>query len=337
MLNGVLRPLIAAITLVMSCWASAAAPSHGSDEGVLAIVDGVTITTAEFDAALATEIRQKFYHRRPPEGQLAALQDEVAQRMVDRVLLLREAQRRGIRAEEEKVAAEISAYDKKYRGRPQWQENRAQIMESLVRALREKNILAQLESATRTAPPPDEDALRAYYAGHLESFTEPERIRLSMILLKVDPSSPPVAWSQAQERAQELIKQLANGTDFAELARRHSEDSTAPDGGDLGYLHRGMMPAGVEGEIDKMAIGTTSEPLRLLEGFAIFRLAERKPAQLRQFEAVRRNAADLMAREQGEAQWRELLTKLRSGAQIRFGSGREGEPANAVGGGSSAR
>ena len=66
-----------------------------------------------------------------------------------------------------------------------------------------------------------------------------------MILLKVDPSLPPSALEQAREQAQDIVKQLANGADFAELARKHSNDESARDGGDMGYRHRGTLPAGI--------------------------------------------------------------------------------------------
>lgn len=322
--------------LLAPCWAATGPPADGAQNTVFAVVDGVAISTDEFEGALTAAIRQKYYHRRPPENQLAALRDEVADRMVNKVLLLKEARRRDIHPDEEKVRAEIAAYEQRYRNQPQWHENRAQVLPALTQALQEQSVIVQLEAATRAAPPPAEAALRAYYEAHSELFTEPERLRLSMILLKIDPSSPSSEWEQAFERARDMVKQLANGADFADLARLHSGDDSARDGGDMGYRHRGMLPSGIESEIDKMAVGTISEPLRLLEGVAVFRLTERKPAQIRRLEEVRSNVAELWTREQGGMQWRELLARLRAGAEIRLvGDRRSADPATdsgAVGG-----
>lgn len=313
---------LAAAGFLAPCWAAADAPADRAQDAVFAVVDGAMISTDEFEGALTAAIRQKFYHRQPQADQLAALRDEVTDRMVNRVLLLKEAQRRGIRPDEEQVRAKTTAYEQRYRDQPQWQENRAQVLPALTRALQEQSVIAQLEAATRAAAPPAEAGLRAYYESHPELFTEPERLRLSMILLKVDPSSPSLAWEQALEQAQDIARQLANGADFAELARLHSGDSSARDGGDMGYRHRGMLPPGIESEIDNMTVGAISEPFRLLEGMAVFRFTERKPAQLRPLEDVRRNVAVLWAREQGETRWRELLTRLRADAEIRIGGER---------------
>lgn len=304
-----------------ACWAAGGAVAS-TPSAVFAVVDGAVISTQEFDDELAATVRQKFYHRRPPDDQLAALQREVGDNLVNRVLLLKEAQRRGVRPDEEQVRARIAAFEQRNSDRPQWQEIRTRILPELTRALQEKSVVAQLEAATRVAPPPAEDALRAYYASHPELFTRPEQLRLSVILLKVDPSSPVAAWEQALQQAQDIVKQLSNGADFAALARQRSGGDSASSGGDIGFTHRGMLPQGIETVIDKLAPGATSEPLRLLEGVAIFRLAERKPAQLRTLEEARGNVAELWARDQGESQWRGLLARLRAGAKIILGAER---------------
>ncbi|MBI5910831.1 MAG: peptidylprolyl isomerase [Betaproteobacteria bacterium] len=322
MMRG-LAGLVAALWLFApACWAAAGTDTDGSPDAVLVVVDGAAISTQQFEAALQAAVRQKYYHRQPPEDQLAALRSEVTDNLVDRVLLLKEAQRRGIRADEEQVRAKLAAHEQRYRDHPQWQADRARVLPEFTRALEEQSVLAQLEAATRVAPPSTEAGLRAYYESHPELFIQPEQLRLSMILLKIDPSSPSSVREQAQQKAQDIIGQLANGADFAELARRHSGDDSARDGGDMGYRHRGTLPQGVETEIDKLAPGAISEPLRLLEGVAVFRVAERRPAQLRTLQEVRRNVAELWEREQGETQWRELRARLRAGAEIRIGADR---------------
>jgi parvulin-like peptidyl-prolyl isomerase len=287
----------AAGLLAPASWGATGPAAEGGGRGVFAVVDGTVISTRDFEAALAGAIRQKFYHRRPPEAQLVQLRQDVTDGLVNRVLLLREAQQRGIQPDEEKVRKELAAFEQRNRDRPQWQEARAELLPALTQALQEQSIIARLEAATRVASWPTEAALRAYYDLHPEQFTEPERVRLSMTLLKVDPAAPAAALEQALAKAQELVGQLAAGADFAETARLHSDDTSAREGGDLGYRHRGTLPRGVEAAIANLALGAISEPLRLLEGIAVLRLVDRKAAQLRSLEDVRRSVVDLWARE----------------------------------------
>lgn len=318
---------LAAMGLFAPCWAATDVAADRAPSAVFAAVNGEVIGAGEFEAALSASVRQKFYHRQPQADQLAALRVEVTDRLVNRVLLLNEGKRLAIRPDDEKVRAEIAGYEQRYRDRPEWQVARAEVLPALTQALQARSVIAQLEAATRVAPPPTATELRAYYDSHPGKFTEPMQFRLSTILLKVAPSSLSLEWDQALQRAQDIVKQLADGADFAEMARLHSGDDSARDGGDMGYRHQGMLPPAIESEIDKMAVGAISEPFKLLEGLAIFRVTERKPARLRPLDEVRGNVAELWAREQGEKQWLDLLARLRATAEIRMTGDPRPDPA----------
>jgi parvulin-like peptidyl-prolyl isomerase len=170
----------------------------------------------------------------------------------------------------------------------------------------------------RKVPEPMADEVRAFYDSHQALFTEPEKLHLSAILLTVDPSAPKAVWDQARSEASAIHARLLNGADFAETARLHSSGKEAERGGDLGYVHRGMLPEALEQKIDEFTIGVPAEPLTLLEGVAIFRLDERKTAKLRAFEDVSGRARDLARRDREEAAWASLMTSLRSAAEVKI-------------------
>jgi parvulin-like peptidyl-prolyl isomerase len=113
-----------------------------------------------------------------------------------------------------------------------------------------------------------------------------------------------------------LVRQLRQGADFAELARLHSQDASAEAGGDLGYLHRGMLGSTAEQALAPLAPGEVSEPVRLLEGIAIFALRERRTPRLSPLAEVRARAAELCRRERSDQARRALLARLRAGAHI---------------------
>jgi parvulin-like peptidyl-prolyl isomerase len=158
--------------------------------------------------------------------------------------------------------------------------------------------------------------LRAYYAANPEKFTEPERFRVSSILLKVDPSAPAAAWDAAMAEAVGIVSRLRAGGDFRELARLHSGDASAEQGGDMGYLHRGMMGSRAQVAIDAADLGVVTDPVRLLEGVAIFRVDERPVRRLHPLEDVAERAQDLWLREQRESRWSEFLDGLSKQAEI---------------------
>lgn len=292
--------------------------SQQSTASPFAVVGDEVIDRAQYESALRQAMRQTFYHRRPPEAELEAFRRKVGERLVDEALLLAEARRRAIRVDRKHIDDIVAQYDRRYAGSERWKSSRAEVLPLLERALGRQSMLEQLERAVRAVPAPDEDEARAYYAAHHEQFTEPEQLRLSLIVLRVDPSSPNTEWAKAQEEALRLRARLLAGEDFAELARKHSGDASAAKGGDLGYLHRGMLPDDLQAAvIDALPLAQVSAPIRVLEGIALLRVDERRPQKLRAYEEMRARAAELAALEKGEAAWKKLIASLRGGVPIR--------------------
>lgn len=293
-------------------------PGIGESAAPFATVGDRVIARDEFEAAVAAGVRQKFYHGRVPEQELAAYRRDVGERLVERALLLAEAQRRGIEPDRAALEQEIAQYERRYAASERWRAQREQMLPPLVAELERQSVLRRLEAAVRAAPAADEAQVQAFYASRPELFTEPEKLRLRILVLAVDPSSPKQAWEQARAEAERLRERVARGADFGELARLHSSDASAAEGGDLGYLHRGMLPGAIESLVgERLKRGELSEPLRVLEGYALVRLEDRKPAALRAYADVKARAAELESRSRGEAQWQALRAALRGRADVR--------------------
>ncbi len=318
--RAALPALVAALLLASAAPLGAQAVPGGE---VFAVVGERVISYPEYQSALASGMRQKYYHAKPPEGEVAKYQREVGDQLVNQMLLVDEAKRRGIEPDHAKVQETVAGYEARYKDSEQWRANRARLLPGLVGQLERQSVLERLDRAVRATPPPSDAAVRAYYGAHPELFTEPEQIRLSLILLKVDPSSPRVVWEKAGEEADRIFQRLAKGADFAELARMHSADASAARGGDLGFLHRGVLPEPIQKQvIDSLKPGVASQPVVLLEGVALVRLEERRRPRLRDFADVRKRAAELWAREQGEGASQRLIVELRARTRIQFDESR---------------
>jgi parvulin-like peptidyl-prolyl isomerase len=301
---------IATLTLVLFS-AGAALAGPALQPGVFAKVGDAVITQEEYDTAFAAASRGKFFHGKPPESEIAAMQRDVGDQLVARVLLLREAKQRGLRPDESDVQKTIQGYEQRYANSEQWKRNRAQLLPGLISRLEQESLLEQLEKSVRNVPKPDLKEVKAYYAANPNKFTEPEQLRVSVILLKVDPSSPKTAWVKADEEARGLIKKLQGGADFAAMARAQSGDGSAQQGGDMGYLHSGMLPDGTEAVLAALKVGEISNPVQMLEGMGVFKLTDRKPAKLNSFETVQGRAQDLLHRDKSDQAWNKLIAELR--------------------------
>ena len=299
---------IALLLAMVSGAALAAEPAP-----VFARIGATVLTQDDFSVAMSAAARAKFYHGKPADHDLALLQREVGAQLVDRVLLLDEAHRRGLKPDQAQVQEVVQSYQKRYAGNAQWAKNSAVMLPPLVSRLEQESLLAQLEKKVRGSLPADDAAGRAYFAAHPEKFTEPEQLRVAVIILKVDPSAPTATWIEVDAQAQALaVRARAAGADFGALARANSADASSVNGGDLGYVHVGMLPEGTQTALAALKPGQVTDSLRLLQGLGVFRLIDRKPARLVSFDSARVRAGELAQREQGERSWNALLTALRA-------------------------
>ena len=294
---------------------TAAAPAHSD---VFATVNGKAISIREYESAFANLVRQKFYHGQVPEAQLQAARDETKDKLVQRIVLLEEADRRGIQPDEKAVEEAIAGYERQYAASPVWRERRESLLPGLRKQLGEQNQLSRLEEEVRQLPDPSEAEVRAFYDKQPELFTEPEKLRMSAILLAVDPSSPVAVWQGAREVAAAIYKRLQAGGSFEEAARLHSNGKFADDGGNMGYLHRGMLPEALQERVDSFELGKVNAPIDTLEGVVIFRLDERVPPKKREFADVAPRARELLVRERRDQAWKGLLDKLTGAADVKI-------------------
>lgn len=309
-LARVLLPTLLAATVPV------AGAANSLPDDTFARVGSITLSAADFNAAFRAASRDKFYHSKPPEGELALFQREVGNDLIDRVLAVEEAKRRGIKPKADDVKQQLARYEARSKHAPNWEKERARHIDVMTTQFENQSRYAQLEAEVRKVPAPTEAQARAYYEAHKALFVEPEKLRLSVILLKVDPSSPKAAWEKARAEAAVLRKRIAAGEDFGALARKHSGDHTAKDGGDMGYLHRGMLPDGVDKVAEDLKRGEVSEPVSLLEGVALLKLVERKPAEQRAFADVKARAGELWQRDETEARWKKFLADLRKATPV---------------------
>lgn len=296
--------------------AQAPAQNLAAANPLFATVNGVEISRNEFHAAFNNYLRQKFFHGQVPQDQIDLAKKEVTDQLINRVLHQEEIVRRGVKPDAEDVEKRLQVYEKRYANSPMWQQNRERMLPGLRAQLNQQSQQARLEELVKDVPPPSPEQVKAYYDTNRELFTEPEKLRLHSILLAVDPSSPREAWDAALREGKSIVQRIRSGADFADQARLFSRDPSAENGGDMGYLHVGMMPDTLQAKIDTFKLGQVADPIEMLQGIGIFRLDERIPPKLQPYEAVSARATDLLIRERKEHAWRDFQAKLRANAKI---------------------
>ena len=184
----------------------------------------------------------------------------------------------------------------------------------------QRNIKYLLADHTRlrTQIQPTEEQLRARYQARQDDFKAGEAARIDHILIKVDPTAPASADAAAKAKADRIVAQLRGGADFATLARQNSEDpSSAGNGGDMGWVERGMTVEPFDRAAFSIALNEISDPIRSQEfGYHIIRVRERRPPAIRSFDEVKSQltaqVTDEMAREQAKQEMARVSSVVRS-------------------------
>ena len=136
------------------------------------------------------------------------------------------------------------------------------------------------------------------------------------ILLVPEGADTEAGWEAARIKAELLRTQLRQGADFVELARQHSRDASAKDGGDLGTLKRGELAQDVETQILALQPGEISKPYRSQLGYHVFRLESKEGLEGEALVRAQAQIREILFREKYEVRLDAWLKELKQRAII---------------------
>ncbi len=132
-----------------------------------------------------------------------------------------------------------------------------------------------------------DDQLRRFYDQNKEQYRIPERVHVRHILLKTDEKQPSQV-GPIEAKAQDLLKQLKAGANFADLARKYSEDpGSGAKGGDLDWIVRGQTVKAFENAAFSLKPNEISGVIKTEYGFHIVQVLEKQEARVKPFEEVK--------------------------------------------------
>jgi len=150
--------------------------------------------------------------------------------------------------------------------------------------------------------------LASYYDQHRDEYRVPEQVNVRHILFKTPAPGPDGKVDQkavdaARAKAEDVLKQVKAGGNFADLAKRFSEDTTAKEGGTLGWIGHG---AGIAPEFERVAFslpkGGTSDLVKSNFGFHIIHVDDKQEAHVKTLDEVKSQIEPLIKQQKaGEA------------------------------------
>jgi len=312
-----LMPLMLVLSLLAGgAWA------QGNYPGVAARVNGVEITNEVLQRNYREYLVQNnvnIVSQRSSE-KMEKLRRETLDLLIDQEVVWQEAQKRGVTVTPEEVEAvltDVRAGFKTPDGFARKLTNEGYTEESyrehLRRLLSAQRYLEGVRAAAATVTDAD---LERFYGENTARLTLPEQVRVRHILLTWKPLGTPDDRAALREKMVPILEQVRSGADFAELARKHSEDSSAFEGGDTGFFARGQMVKPFEDAAFALAPGQISDIVETSFGLHILRMEERQPERLLPLDEVREKLRDYLAEQKAAQVTSEEMARLRAAAHI---------------------
>ena len=157
----------------------------------------------------------------------------------------------------------------------------------------------------------DDATLKQRYESDKAKFTSPEQREASHILVKVDKNANADAQKAALAKAKAIADELKAGKDFAALAKEKSDDlGSKSQGGDLGWLEKGLTDPAFENALWAMKKGDVSDPVLSPEGYHIIQLRDVREGKVKSFDEVKPELTKQFMETENERRYSELAGKL---------------------------
>jgi peptidyl-prolyl cis-trans isomerase C len=294
-----LLPLIAALCLAAPAQqqtppASKTAPpaaSTGSDLVVLRVA-GEPITEKQVLTVIAVLARQKQSPTDTKQERNMNLLKGAIDNLIIEALLRNEARRQNLESDQAKVEQQWQLLLKNFPSQADFQKALAAqgLTDAQLRKNIEENLKMQqvLDMALKDVPPATDAEVQKFYDDNQQKLSRPEQVHAAHILLLVDKNITPEQEAETKKKLEGIRAEIeSNKITFAEAATKYSQDTTAKEGGDLGFFPRGVMVKPFEEAAFNTEPGSLSQVFQTQFGFHLVRVIEKKPAGIPPLEEVK--------------------------------------------------
>jgi peptidyl-prolyl cis-trans isomerase SurA len=159
-----------------------------------------------------------------------------------------------------------------------------------------------------------------YYKAHQSDFIREEKVFLSEILISTQ-GKDPAGVAAAEKKAKQVAAEASRGQRFTDLARDNSDAATSKDGGFLGSYKKGDLEPSLEAAVWDKPKGFVTQPIKLPNGFDIFRVDDHTKKGLAPLADVKSEIENQLYGPKMQPKVREYLTELRRQAFLQIKPG----------------
>jgi peptidyl-prolyl cis-trans isomerase C len=309
--------LLLLVALTPFAWAEEAQPP--TDKA--AVVNTTVITQAELDSQMRIVVdRLRSSGRLPDVAQLDQIRSQVLENLIARELLYQESLKKGIKVSQDEINEQLINLKSQFPNEAEFNQaltrmdlTEASIKEKIQRDLALKKLIEDEIVPKVTV---SESEIRAFYDNNPETFKQPERVKASHILIKVDPKADSAQKAEAKKKIDMVQAKLQKGEDFGALAKKYSEGPSAPKGGDLGYFSRGQMVKPFEDAAFGMKPGEVSGMVETRFGYHLIKVTDKTPEGTIPFADVKEKLGEFLKQRKIQEEIQVYVKNLEETAKI---------------------
>lgn len=284
---------------------------------IAAVVNNEVITQSELDEILERprkEIEERF-NGEEERQLLNKLTRDLLNKLVEKKLQIQIARQKNITVSKEDIAAALNDIklknafiDDEAFKRALAQENMT--LEQYKKDLEDQLIIMKLVNReVRANIVISEEEIKDYYKKNEKQYALSEEAHLRIMLFKGSDDD-------AMKRAADILNQIKNGANFADLAKKHSDDPTAKGGGDIGFIKRGQMFPELEKAAFSLKKNDVSDIIKADSGYYIIKIEDRKEAAHIPLEKVRGDIEKALYEKKADFMYDQWLSDLRKNSYV---------------------
>lgn len=314
--------------LTAAAQSTSSAPDDGLNlrfaNGIAAIVEDKVITVDDIRREISPyipQLQRDARNEREFNQQLAQLQDDIIQNLIDRVLIVKE-----FRKDEKKqippgfidqqiADIQASEFDNDRSKFLAYLRARGTTLREYRREVEEDIIYGYMRQQQRKSQSIVSPVrIENFYNENKDRFYQEDSVHLRLIQLNREPDE---SETQLETKAREIIGRFNRGEKFEDLAREYSQDSRRAKGGDWGWQKRSDLRKDFSEPLFELKAGEISEPVMTPEGCFLLFAEERKYAGIQPIDEVRDDIERILIQQMARVSQDRWLERLRRNGYVK--------------------
>ncbi|RMF44211.1 MAG: hypothetical protein D6751_09375 [Deltaproteobacteria bacterium] len=283
---------------------------------IAAVVNDDIITTYQLEQEVAKMLARRARGEKIPAEQISTLRRTLLEKMIEETLLQQQIKALGLKVTDAEIDEAIHDVQRQNKLTEDQLKKALAAQGLTMKAYREKlrDQILRLKLVGRQVQSKvdvSDSDIREYFRAHIDDFREPPYVRLSNILIPIPEVADAARVEAARQLAGKVVERLRSGESYAAVLDELKAQGQGT-GSDMGRFQEKELSREIARKLEGLNPGDYSDPLEKPNGFIIFRVDERVPGSIRNFDLVKAEIRQKLideAREREFKKWSEAMKK----------------------------